>query len=226
LNAGDNYRWWVRGVDGSSTNFGDWSAPLNVTVTPLAAPALLGPGGSVTSAEPTFSWNAVAGADHYEVWVNDQTTGQSAVLRGLNVGSTTWAPPTPLAVGHKYRWWARAIDSTGSNHGFWSGYLDFTVSTLAAPVVIGPKGSGAGSEPTFAWSAAVGADHYDLWVNDLTNGQSAVLREQEVIGTSWTSIIPLAAGHSYRWWIRAVDQSGANESTWTSPLDFTVATLL
>ncbi|HWY85599.1 MAG TPA: hypothetical protein VNX28_02690 [Gemmataceae bacterium] len=225
LNSGDKYRLWVRAVDSSSTNFGAWSTTLNVTVTPLAAPTLIGPSGSMTSAEPAFSWNAVTGADHYDITVNDQTTHQSALLRNQDVAGTTWTPLTPLTPGHKYRWWVRAIDSTGANQGTWSGALDFTVAVLAAPTLIGPKGPGAGAEPTFTWDVVVGADHYDVYVNDLTTGHSGVLRNQDVVGTSWMPTTSLTAGHKYRWWVRAVDSTGTNQGAWSASFDFTVAAI-
>ena len=70
--------------------------------------------------------------------------------------------------------------------------------------------------------AVAGADHYDIWVNDLSTGQSAVLRDQDVTGASWVASVALKAGEKYRWWLRAVDVSGSNLSAWSSPLDFSV----
>src|SRR5262249_19593010 len=156
-----------RAVDSTGTAAGSWSNPLDFTVTTLAAPTLVGPAGAVTNAAPTFVWNATAGADHYEIWVDDLSTGQSAVLRKQDAGAAGWAPATPLSAGDHYRWWVRAVDSTNSNYSAWSSPLDFVVSFLAAPTLIGPTGSVSVVSPTFAWTPVPGADHYEIWINDL-----------------------------------------------------------
>jgi hypothetical protein len=223
LTPGDNFRWWVRAVDSSGSAASAWSSPLNFTVTALAVPTPVNPSGSITSAEPVFAWNAATGADHYDVWVNDVTTGKTAVLRDQNVTGTTWTPSMPLTAGDKFRWWVRAVDSTSTNNGAWSSYVNFTVSALIAPILIGPKDSANSATPTFTWNAAAGADHYDVWINNVTTGQSMVLRDQNVAGTSWTATSALPAGDSYRWWVRAVDNSGDNVSAWSQPFVFSLA---
>jgi hypothetical protein len=189
-------------------------------VATLAAPSLVGPTGSITSPEPPFTWGAVTGANHYYVWVNDLTTGTSGVLQNQNVGGTSWTPTTPLHPGDTYRWWVQAIDST-NNGGAWSSSFDFTVSALAAPALIGPNGVRATATPTFTWTAVAGADHYYVWANDLTTGVSAVLQNQNVHGTSWTSTTALHAGDTYRWWVEALDSTNAN-GTWSSAFSFSV----
>src|SRR5947209_10182138 len=65
----------------------------------LDAPTPIGPSGSIQDAEPTFIWSAVTGADHYDVWVQDQTAGQLTVLRNHAVPGTSWVPTTPLKPG-------------------------------------------------------------------------------------------------------------------------------
>src|SRR5947207_15793637 len=61
-----------------------------LTAISLSTPIATSPSGSVISAEPAFTWNGVTGADHYDVWVDDQTTGQTAVLRNQAVPGTSW----------------------------------------------------------------------------------------------------------------------------------------
>src|SRR5207244_4168848 len=158
-------------------------------VAALAAPTPIGPGGSLISAEPSFTWNAVAGAAHYDVWVSDKTSGTA--LRNQVVFGTSWAPTTPLQPGDNYTWWVRAVDNSGANAGAWSTPLDFSVASLAKPSLVGPIGSTSSDRPTFAWNPVTGADHYDVWVNDLTTGQSGVLRKQDVAGASLAATLPL-----------------------------------
>ena len=216
LNNGDNYIWSVQGVD-SSGNPGPWSSALTFGVTNLAAPTLLGPSGAAAP-QPVFSWSAVAGADHYDIWVQNQTTAQ--VLHNTNVAGTTWTPDNPLAQGYTYVWWVRAIDSNG-NGGPWSSSLSFSEAVLPAPTLIGPSGT-ALPLPTFSWNAVAGADHYDIWLQDQNTSQ--VLRNVNVGGTTWTPSSPLIQQDNYSWWVRAVDGNG-NAGQWSAGLNFVVQEL-
>ncbi|MFO0864659.1 MAG: hypothetical protein U0744_08420 [Gemmataceae bacterium] len=223
--GGNTYRWWVRASDASGAQYGPWSTSQDFTIGGIAAPTLNNPSGSTTTAQPTFSWNAVVGADKYDVWVDDVTTGQSAVLRNQSGNGTSWTPSGTLVSGHTYRWWVRGIDSSETNRGTWSASLDFTVSAVATPTPIGPIGATVSAGLTFSWNAAVGADKYDVWVDNLTTGQSQVLRNQNVAGTSWTPGITLTEGNTYRWWVRGTDATGTNKSGWSAYQDFKVSSI-
>jgi hypothetical protein len=212
----DNYTWWVRAIDPNGFD-GQWSTPQTFAVYALAAPSLVSPTGT-SATLPTFSWNAVTGADHYDIWVQDTRTGQ--VLRDQSVTGTTWAPSSPLTPGDSYKWWVRALDSA-NNPSPWSSSQAFTVYVLAAPSLVSPTGTSA-TLPTFSWNAVVGADHYDIWVQDIQTGQ--VLRNQSVTGTTWSPTSPLIQGHGYSWWVRAVDNTG-HGGAWSSSLNFSVAAL-
>jgi predicted phage tail protein len=214
LVQGDPYLWWVRAVD-SSGSPGLWSSSLSFAVASLAAPTLIGPSLSAT-VQPTFSWNAVDGADHYDIWVQDGKTGQ--VVRNQDVTGTTWGSATSLTLGDSYTWWVRAIDSVNSP-GPWSAGLSFTVYVLAAPTLIGPSGPSF-SLPTFGWNAVSGASQYAIWVQDLKTG--AVLQDTTVTGTTWTPAVALVVGDHYRWWVRAFNSSGA-AGAWSTSLDLLVA---
>jgi len=216
LTPNAKYNWWVRAID-SVNSPGPWSATQTFTAYVLPTPTPIGPTGASTTL-PTFSWNAVAGADHYDLWVQDAQTGQ--VLRNQNVAGTTWAPASPLIRGHGYTWWVRAVNNTGIA-GAWSAGLSFTVPALALPTLIGPIGS-ASLLPTFTWNAVTGADHYDIWIQNVQTGQ--VLRNQNVTGTTWTPATSLTSGVKYNWWVRAID-SANSPGPWSATETFTVAVL-
>src|SRR5262249_39663690 len=99
----------------------------------LSAVTAIGPVGLIGNASPTFTWNALAGADHYEVWVDDQTTQTSSVLHNENLTGTSWTTTAALTPGDTYRWWVRGIDVTNTFASDWSSPLDFSVTTLSAP---------------------------------------------------------------------------------------------
>jgi hypothetical protein len=221
LTPGHGYRWWVGSVsvDGAATT---WSGVQTFRITALGAPAATGPGtGTLTTDRPTFAWNAVTGAARYDVWVDDTTTGRTQVLRDTNITQTSWTPSVALTPGHNYRWWVGAV-STNGLATTWSSMRTFAIAPVGVPVLQDPSGTIATTTPTFRWAAATLAARYDVWVDDLTTGQSQALRNTNVASTSWTPTTALVAGHRYRWWVRGFS---ANETAgaWSSPLDFTVA---
>jgi hypothetical protein len=225
LNPGDSYCFWVRALD-ASNHGGPWSSALDFSETPLAVPTPLGPtGSSVTT--PTFFWTEVASADHYDLWVSDLTTGQ--VLHNQNV---TNPPVLPVAIysfgqaltaGHSYRFWVRDFDSFG-HASAWSSFMDFTAYALPAPTVNAPSFSGSGTTPTFSWSAITGAARYEVWVDDVTAGQSQVLWNANVSSTTWTPQSSVYRGDTYRIWVRAFDSAGET-SGWSAAKDFSLAPL-
>ena len=216
LTAHDNYTWWVRAID-PATYDGQWSTPLSFTAYAVAAPTLVGPSGSA-STFANFRWNAVDGADHYDIWVQDMQTGQ--VQRDQQVLGTNWIAPNALKTGDTEQWWVRALNAADSA-GPWSSSLTFTAFALPAPTLVAPTGSST-AVPTFSWSAVEGAAHYDIFVQDMQTGQ--VVRDQIVPGTTWTPITPLTQGHPYNWWVRALDNSGL-ASAWSASASFSVAAL-
>ncbi len=52
---------------------------LRATYASTGHPNAQSPVDNITADQPTFTWTAVAGAVHYDLWVDDQTSGQSQV---------------------------------------------------------------------------------------------------------------------------------------------------
>ncbi len=147
----------------------------------------------------------------------------SQVIRQQNLTTASFTPTTPVAVGHQFNAWVRAFDSIGQSAG-WSQMLTFTVlgSAPAIPTLTTPSGLSS-SLPSFTWTAT-GADHYDLWVNDITAHISQVIRRPNLSAssTSYTTATPLVGGHQYTAWIAAFNGMGVSAG-WSQPLTFVVA---
>jgi len=62
----------------------------------------------------TFTWTAVAGADHYDLFVKDVTTGQ-VVIHSSDVTGATFmpGPGQVLTDGHTYTWYVGAVSADG-----------------------------------------------------------------------------------------------------------------
>jgi hypothetical protein len=225
-----SYRWWVEAM-GTNGPISPWSYSQAFSITPLGIPALLNPVGalpfvSTATLTPTFTWLPVNGANSYDVWVNDTTSGQGQVIR-QTTANTSLVSPITLTLGHGYQWWVMAHSADGNNSSWGSGATFSLV--VSSPAPSGAAGTVFNAKPTFVWTAVAGAAFYDVWVNDTTTGQTQVLRtpltgSQVVTGTSWTASSALHPGDSYAWWVRAIGSNGA-ASSWSSGVSFTVALL-
>jgi uncharacterized protein YkwD len=183
-----------------------------------AAPTFSGPGASTTSTEPTISWSATTGATKYDLWVNDVTTGQLQVIRNQTLATNSFTPVTPLAVG-SYQAWVEAFNAAG-NSGGWSAALRFSVIPPAAPTLTGPATT-VSTTPTLTWTASAGATQYDVCVNNLSTGQSQIIR-QTVTTTSLTPMNPMPRG-KYTFWVRAANSAGAF-GPWSAAFNFLIDT--
>ncbi|MGV2334440.1 MAG UNVERIFIED_CONTAM: sulfatase [Planctomycetaceae bacterium] len=208
------YRVWIQGryVDGVLTK---WSATRQFAVAPR--PLMIAPRGAITTSNPKIIWTPVPGANRYDVWVNNLSTGQSPFVRNLNVVGTQSEITTPLPLGI-YRVWVQPINSQAFR-GNWSLFSQFTVTT--APTQIAPLNITTNGMTKFSWSAVPAQAQYDLWVRNLTTGQDQVIREQNLKTTSFTATTGLAPAN-YVWWIKAINNSGLH-STWSAAGKFTVA---
>jgi uncharacterized repeat protein (TIGR01451 family) len=214
LLVGDSYIWYAAAVsfNGSATV---WSAGQNFTIAPVAA----GPAGTITSQLPTFAWAGVTGVNSYWLWVSDQNTG-AVVVSQQNLTGTSYTPTMALTPGHSFTWWIGAASGKAT---VWSAAQTFSIAALMAPVLRGPGGTISGTTPTFSWNAVTGADHYDLWINNLTTGVGQIVRNKDVTATSLTLSVAqaLQLGDKYVWWVAAVSANGLVE-VWSQSLQFTV----
>jgi hypothetical protein len=74
----------------------------------------------------SFTWLTVPGADHYYLYVVDDTTG-ATVINNPKVLGTSFNLTVPLISGHKYTWWVGAV-STNDLFLTWSNDQEFTNS--------------------------------------------------------------------------------------------------
>ncbi len=127
LTVGHQYIWTVRGIDGNGVG-GPWATHRKTTIVP-AAPQILGPIGSTPSTRPVFSWTPVSGADRYDVWVNNLTTGEAGFIRDMNIGDTSFTPDFDIRPGDNLLWTVRGIAASGAG-GFWATHRLFTPNQI------------------------------------------------------------------------------------------------
>ncbi len=136
LTPGHTYQWQVAAYDASGQETA-WSSPTLFSIS-SSQPALAAPGGTITTAGPTFAWSAVPGAAGYRVEIADVTGGASILVVGpTNVAGTSYSPAAVLTPGHTYQWQVAAFDSAGVM-GPWSSPTTFLISSPSQPPVTPP----------------------------------------------------------------------------------------
>lgn len=232
LPQGD-YVAWVRAINGNQ-EAGPWSAPRTFTIdvptpakTVMTAPAGVAGSSVVITQNPTFAWNAVEWGSTYDLWVNNESTGQAQVIRNQAIPTTSYTAETKLPEG-SYRAWVRAKNSVGEV-GQWSDPFSFSISIPlpSVPVVTGPQPNPAGSvetsTPTLTWDAgAVPGSTYELRINNSTTGETEVIRVNNIAEKSYTIRADQRLNeHTYTAFVRAVNSTG-KFSAWSQAFVFRI----
>jgi hypothetical protein len=220
--------WIVNAV--TAAGAGPWSAPnFTVFASIPATPTLVSPSGTIGSATPTFTWNAVANAANYTLYRDDTGAGTTytAAAAGCPAGTGTCSvtPATVIPSGTTVGWIVNADNAAGT--GPWSSPLFFTFIggvVPVAPTLISPSGAIGTNTPTFTWNAVADATSYTLYRDD--TGTSTVYTAAAagcptVPGTcSVTPATVIPAGRTVGWIVNGTNASGAGP--WSPPLFFTV----
>lgn len=200
------HRIWVRAVFSNGLKSA-WSIPKDFVV--AVRPSLLSLDRLQASARPTVSWTPVTGAVQYDIWIDNESTGQVRFVRKMDVQGTSWTPETDMPLG-SYRIWVRAIDLT-LRAAMWSNHLVVVVATR--PTASSPVDSTFDRTPTFSWNPVAGATSYDLQIRPLKNPGEGIRNIVGLTSTNWTPPTDLTAG-PYVWWIRANSEAGI-QSLWS-----------
>ena len=123
-----HYQFWVR-AKSTDGFWGGWSPATYFSVGIPDIPVLIGPSGNIVETKPLFQWNPTTGAERFELWVYDFTTGEHQVIHDTNIIDTTtnsYMSDTALEAGHTYWFWLRAFNDDGLP-GEWSDRFEFTI---------------------------------------------------------------------------------------------------
>lgn len=215
------YFWRVRAKNASQTSA--WSSRQFTTVGGITAPVLLLPADNAlnVSINPTFSWNAVSGAQYYELQVSLSPLFDVTLLNFTNLATTQLVLNNDaLSSSTKYYWRVRAKSGTLSSQ--WSN-REFTTSdplTTPSPIYPNYAQSNIPTNVTMDWSDVSTATGYDLQVSTTSDFANCVVNRTDPT-VSQLSVPQGSLGYStlYFWRVRAKN-SGAT-SSWSPVRNFT-----
>jgi len=219
-----DYQARVRTVTADGT-FSEWSNYVDFTIDipSPAKPRITRPSGDIVDSFPTFAWTGDANTSTYSLWVTSVKTNIRVIYR-TQYAETSYVHFDALPDA-TYRAWVRAFNSVGEYSG-WSDFVEFTIDAPIpeAPKISAPAAITTNPNARIAWNAVDGAARYDLWVNNLTTGQSPYIRNQNISRNTTYFDPPALPQGSYVAWVRAAN--GNNEfSPWSLPHAFTVDVL-
>ena len=175
--------------------------------------------GDTTDDTPLLTWSAVTGAVRYEIFLASSAAPSTPLVRVSDLTAPRFQVTTALPAGG-YIAWVRAINATGKRSP-WSLTSEgrFTVNAASRPVINAIPTSND-STPTVTWSPAAGADHYDIYISTAANTATALIRNQNVAGTTYTPSVSLPVGN-FRVWVRAIS-AGGTAGPWSTAVSFTI----
>jgi len=193
-----------------------------------AIPTAIAPLGVFNAAPTEFSWNKVADATWYYLWIGNNNGAHvlDIWVDAANVctGAVCSVMPGVTMGGGAYSWFLQSWNIDGG-YSLWSGAYGFTVAVppgLATPIA--PTGTITAATPSFSWNAVSDAAWYYLWVS----GPEGYVMDQwyatgAICAAGVCSVTPglnLYAG-AYRWWIQAWSTTGGY-GNWTNEIPFSV----
>jgi len=208
-NASGTFTVTVTNPDGqkSSTNFS-----LNCSVTPCAAPTGLS-ASNITSNSAILGWTGTSGANYD---VDYSLAGANSWTNVATATTSTSVTASSLNPSSSYDWRVRTHCSGGGTSTYSTSQFTTSAATTTCNAPTNPSVSSVTSgSATLAWTAASGANSYDVQYK-ATNGGSWT-----TVNSTSTSVTisGLTASTSYDWQVRTNCSSGS--STYLSGPQFT-----
>ena len=247
--SGTTWHWRVRGLDQPTGQAGPYSEVRTLTYQPVAsgaAPAQLAFGDYLSPANceapacstklpdtPELSWNPIAGANHYIVYIAIDKQFTTEVQR-YDVPGTRLTPRESLpdnSTGASYYWWVQPCsltvcttngqsDQQATAHAFQKGADPVVpVFPLTAPATTVTDVVALQWQDTYVTQpAATGAKLFHVQVaNDVAF--NSVIDDATVDQTTYEAYLKTYPDGNYYWRVQAIDGAG-QFLTWSAPQAF------
>jgi hypothetical protein len=211
------HTWWI--LTYNSVGNGPYSAGMafstSMPSTPPGVVTTLTPSGSIgTNYNPTYTWDKVAGATLYYLWVNGP--GGNVLNKWYTsaqancTGTTCSVTPATTLAGGAHIWWVQPWNPAG--YGNWSSDKTFSTLPLGAAAPVSPTGNiDTNYTPNFVWNEVTGSTDYYLYIS----GPSGKVLDQwfdaSAICSSGTctAVAPATlGGGNFTWWVRTWNSAG------------------
>lgn len=195
------------------TEFSDWFSLKS----PYKAPTLVLPENGVTCVdiEQPLYWNAVEGANAYEIIVSSKADFSDTLHKAYNVTDTIVGFPFNRELS-QYYWKVRAFDN--NNKGYWSTPFSFT-TTLLPPGYENPIDSAGGYSLTvyYVWRNKGDNAKYSIQISDKSDFSNLLVDATDL--TERTFTYTHAEYFKYYYWRVKVHLNGCS-SAWSKTYVF------
>lgn len=205
---------------------GQFSATRSFTYQPVNV-TNLSPHSGQTVVVPTLSWNAVIGADLYEVEVWNRTGGRVDTATTRSTSYTVKGRDRLDPTGGPFTWKIRAVTAAGEESVLYSrafnvsGNMPTTGAVPLTPLSPTPSTVGIQGAPRMTWKPMPGAAYYTVRVGKAMDGQQTWYAAET--GGLFTRPVPYPAmtdtgrqlfrPGSYDWEVTAYDSEGGELGT-------------
>ncbi|MEW5759422.1 MAG: CARDB domain-containing protein [Candidatus Thermoplasmatota archaeon] len=222
------YYWQVRSNDGDV--WGEYSPSQNFKILELKAPSLTTPlNNSDIGADKSllFSWQAVEGAEKYQIQIDDELGFSSPLIDEIST-TISYSYSKNLSKEKAYYWRVRGV--VDDTFGIFSSVWNFKL-VLPAPILVSPdNGSTVSSkELKFEWRTVNDAKKYNILIDDSKEFNSPELNAT-TLNNTYIPEKKLVDGKKYYWKVRAKGEIyfGIWSEVWefeTKPLPATIPDL-
>lgn len=200
------HKFWVRAL-GPAGFRGQWSQVAQYYMGPnITTPEL-----ATLNSDPEFRWEGIAGASEYRIWISGPN---GFLIDTEGITETSFTTPENLAAG-RYRWWVLPKTANGEV-GRWSPAGEITVGGSAYNLSVDAAEND--STPRLSWDAVGDAASYQVYLQR-TDEPQLIANIKDLSANSFQT--PLLADGSYRFWVRAYDES-REAGWWSGYHEFTV----
>ena len=164
-------------------------------------------GNNASSGKITLKWNAVDGADKYEIWRSSSKTG--SFKRQYTTTKTSYINSTAVA-GKTYYYLVKALNAKGKVVS--ESKSVSRVCDCAAPVVSSSIVASTG-KIKLTWKPVDGAVKYEVWRS--TSKTGTYTKQYTTTGTKYTNTAA-TAGYTYYYKVKAIGASSSANSAFSN----------
>ncbi|TWT41135.1 Fibronectin type III domain protein [Phycisphaerae bacterium RAS1] len=204
--VGTTYYYWVKAGSGCGTSGFSGSDSGVRGGSSVGAPTAVSASDFEFCDQVYVNWLNVAGATNgYQVWRNTVNNSAGATQIG-SIGLPPFNDMTAVA-GTTYWYWIKAVDACGAGP-FSSPDSGTRGITPAAPSGVSASDAASCSAVNVSWSAAAGANAYEVWRNTTNNSGTAAL--QSTVAASPYGDTTAIAGTTYFYWVKSLSDCGTS----------------